>query len=259
MNIKQSYLCFYIATAVSVLLRTIMLFFAIDSSSGFIKSEYALISVIIFVFIALGALLTFSFSLSSKAVLAKKQMGGLVLKLISVCLAAATLYDTLFTAPSYTISAPMKILELAFAVISAVYLVSVVITEHMGYDFPLIFSVAPVLFWFIRLIVVFTSFSTLANIPDNIFELAALCLILISSLQLSKSLCLELSKKAEALNFGLFLITSFTCFTTALPKAVIMISGNSELLHDEKTPFLTILFAGLYFLSVAINRYKDKA
>ncbi len=257
MNIKQSYLYLIISSAVAVVLRTLMLTFAIDPDSGFIKNEYNLIAVAVFAAIGLLAALCFLFGFLPRAKYCDKAPHSYFYKFSSVALAAVILYDTVFSRSEYPASAFFKTAELITAILSAIVLISFVITDYMNLEFPIILSVAPVLYWFVRLIIVFTSLSTLASTPDSIFELAALSLILISSLQAAKTLCIEQRPKIHSLNFALFLTTALTCFTTALPRAILTAGENASLLHSNDLPMLSTLVAGIYFLSFAIDCYKE--
>ena len=59
---KQNFIFFTLAAMVSIALRTAMLFFTIDTESGFLKTEYLFFGGAILAIIILAALLTFVFS-----------------------------------------------------------------------------------------------------------------------------------------------------------------------------------------------------
>ncbi len=259
LNIKMCQLYIVIASAAAVLLRTLTLLFVIDPSSGFVKAEYNILAGIIFISIVAAALLCFLFARSVGAVHRTNPIGSPTFKIASLLLALFLLYDTLFSSKDFPKTSLFSTLELIAAILATAYLVCFVITDFMGTRLPLMFSVLPIIFWFIRLVIIFISFSTLATIPDNLFELASICFILISSLQMAKSICLEMSEKLHATNFALFMTTAFICFVTALPRAIISLSGNTELLHTNNLPILTTLAAGIYFLTFAFTNYKEKS
>lgn len=247
------------ATAVAVVLRTLMLFFVIDTESGFIKSEYLAPAVFMVIMIVAAVLCVFVFSLLSKPKAAKTLPDSLSFKIISPVLALVILYDTFFSTMEYSVSPWQKNLEMIFAVAAAAALVAFTVTEFFGYEYPKLLTAVPVLFWLIRLIIIFTSFSTLSNILDNMFELAALCLILISSLQCAKLACIELDKRKKRLIFATLTATASVCFITSVPRAAVMLSSNAQVLHQNDLPLMTTLVAGIYFLSFVLNCYPFKA
>lgn len=258
MNIKQSYLYFFSASAVAIVLRTLLLSFAIDSKSGFIKSEYSIMAAVILIVILAAAIMTFIFSFITKAVSNCSIPGNALFKIISLLLGAVILYDTLFSTMEYSVSSWQKTLELITAILAAVSLISFVILNFLNAEYPKMFSIAPIFFWLIRLVIIFTSFSSLANIVDNIFELAALCMILISSLQVSKTVCTQIEEKKQTQNFALLLTTAFICFVTSIPRVIVSLTGYAAMLHVNDLPIMTTLIAGIYFTVFAISCYNNK-
>ena len=256
MNIKQSYLYFFSATAFAVVLRILLLSFAIDSESGFIKSEYSVLAGIMLAVITVVAVLCFVFGYLTKATLKASLPKNTAFKVVSLFLGTVILYDTIFSTMEYTISPWQKTLEFITAIIAAVALISNIIMDAMKIEYPRYITIAPILFWLLRLVIIFTSFSSLANIVDNIFELAALSLILLSSLEVAKMICIETEKKKQTINFALLLTTSLVCFVTSLPRAVVAITGYANMLHENDLPIMTTLVAGIYFTAYAISCYK---
>ncbi len=255
MNIKQSYLYFFIATGAAISVRTLMLFFTIDTASGFIKTEYSVITTLMLALIAIAIILVFVFSLLTKASAISAIPQNIAYKVVSVLLAAVILYDTFSSTMDYSLISWQRSAEFIFAVIAAASLIALAIMDFFNLETPLLLTATPILFWFIRLIIIFTSFSTLSNIPDNMFELAALCLILISSLQVSKLACTELPSAKQNVVFATALATASICFVTSIPRAIVTLSENSSVLHRNDLPIMTTLVAGIYFLIFALSCY----
>ncbi len=255
MNIKQSYLYFFIATASAIALRTLMLFFTIDTASGFIKTEYSVIATVMMAVIAVAVILVFVFALLTKSTAEHTMPKSAVFKIASPILAVVILYDTFFSTMDYSLTAWQRSAEFILAVVAAASLIAFAITEFFDIQIPPLFTAAPILFWFIRLIIIFTSFSTLSNIPDNIFELAALCMILVASLQFSKLVCTELSPMKQTVVFATALSTASICFITSIPRAIVTLSENAHVLHRNDLPIMTTLVAGIYFLLFALSCY----
>ena len=257
MNIKQCSLFFFAATAFTTVLRIILLSFAIEPNSGFIKSEYSFIATAILIVIFIIAVLTFVFGYMTKATIKNSLPNNALVKITSVFLGLVILYDTIFSTMEYSVSSWQKTLEFITAIIAAVALVSFALMNSLKIQFPRLMTVAPILFWLLRLVIIFSSFSSLTNIVDNIFELAALCLILVSSLKVAKNACLEQEARQQTQNFALLLTTALVCFVTSLPRAFVSLSGYADMLHQNDLPIMTTLIAGIYFMVFAFSSYKE--
>ncbi len=258
MNTKQSYTFFFLAAVASVALRTAMLFFTIDPQNGFINESYSILAYAILGIIFIAAVMLFGFAYFFGKKDFEKTNSGLFYKVSSVAMAFVILFDSFSSSSVFAMFSWQKYLEIIAAVVAAVYLAGTAISDILGFKISNILSVAPVIFWLVRLIIIFTSFSTLANISDNIFELAALCLLLLSSLNIAKLVCLDSTPKSRAFSFALFLTTSLICFVNSLPRAILILGKNSEFLHKNDLPVMTTLVAGFYILMFAVNNFKDK-
>lgn len=258
LNIKQSYTFFFFATVATVALRTAMLFFTIDPQSGFINESYSALAYSILAIIFIAALMLFGFAYF----FGKKEFSegsfGIVYKATAIAMSFVILFDSFASTSTFATFPWQKYLEIISAIVAAIYLTTSALSDVLSFKTPEILSVAPIVFWFVRLIIIFTSFSTLANISDNIFELAALCLLLLSSLNIAKLVCLPQSEKFTSFSFALFLTTALVCFVNSLPRAILIIGKNTEFLHKNDLPVMTTLMAGFYILLFAVNSFKDK-
>lgn len=265
MNIKQSYLFFLISTVTAISMRTLMLFFVIDTTSGFIKTEYMTGFIIMTIIIAVSVILSFVFCYLAKPTVATRQPKGIFMKIISPILALVILYDTFYSTMEYSVTQWQKNLEILLAIAAATSLIIFSAAKILGFDFPPVITIFPVLFWLIRLIIIFSSFSSLANITDNIFEMATLCLMLLAFLNASRLSVFEISSKKQTLTFALLISATSLCFITSVSRAIVIVSGNSAILHKNDLPLLTNLVAGLYLLfftleafPVNLNRHRYK-
>ncbi len=255
MNIRQSYLFFAVATLVAVATRSLMLFFCIDAKSGFIKTEYLAFSIIMLVIIAASVILTFVFSALSRVVnYTPERKDGLVFKTVSFILAAVILYDTFFSAPT-SVSVVQRNLNIIISLAAAAALISHLAFDLLKLDYPKIFTAVPIIYWFMRLIIVFTQFSSLSTVIDNTLELICLCSILVCSLQLSKVFCAQLGEKQIAFNLPLFLSSASLCLVNGLPRMIMIATGNASLMHENGISPTVSFIAGLYFLIFAIECY----
>lgn len=250
---KQTYLFAFLATVVAVALRSAMLFFTIDTKSGFIKAEYLFFGGAILAIIALAAVLVFVFSYLSKSKSEWKEVKNPLFRFASAFLALVIIYDTFFNNANSGAADWQRTLEIILALVTSITFIVSALGEQISITPPALLSVVPVLYWFIRLIIVFTAFSSLATIPDNVFELCALCLMLIASLWYAKAVCLGIEGKQKAFIEPVMLTAAYVCFVTAIPRTVVMLSGSESLLHKTGLPVMTPIAAGIYFLVFALS------
>ncbi len=253
MSKKQTCLFAFLATTVAVALRSAMLFFTIDTKSGFIKAEYLFFGGAILTIIALAAVLIFVFSYLSKSKCEWKEVKNPLFRFASAFLALVIIYDTFFSTGTGGTAAWQRTLEIILALVTSITLIFSALGDNISVTPPALLSIVPVLYWFIRLVVVFTAFSSLATIPDNVFELCALCFMLVASLWYAKAVCLGIERKQKAFIEPVMLTTAYVCFVTAIPRAVVMLSGSEALLHKTGLPVMTPIAAGIYFLVFALS------
>ena len=258
MNIKQSYTFFFIAAVATVALRSAMLFFTIDPKNGFINESYSALAYSILAIIVVAALLLFGFAYFFGKKEFSDKSTGIVYKAAAVAMSFVILFDAFASSSTFAVFPWQKYLEILSAIAAAIYLTASALSDMLSFKVPEILSVAPIVFWFVRLVIIFTSLSTLANISDNIFELAALCLLLLSSLNIAKLACLPQTEKFTSFSFALFLTTALVCFVNSLPRAILIIGKNTAFLHKNDLPVMTTLIAGVYILLFAVNFFKDR-
>ena len=258
MSIKQCSIFFAVATTIAVLLRTFMLFYTTNTETGFVKDEYSLFATIMLVLIVATPVLIYTSFMFTKKDAVTTAPNSIFYKAISIILAAVILYDTFFSTLDYSARSSLKVLEFVAAAVSAAYLIAFAVGDYFNVSLSPAFSLTVVAFWLARLLIIFSSFSALSNIADNMFELAAVCLVLVSSLMVSKHLTLPRTQRQNTITLSLLLATVCFCFSTCLPRLIVTLSGKASLLHINRLPILTPLVAGIYFLIFAIECFGKK-
>ena len=95
-------------------------------------------------------------------------------------------------------------------------------------------------------------------IVDIVFELSALCAMVIGFLFYSKCESLDEEDVNLSLSFASLLFSSGLGFTASVPKILLNLTGNSELIHINGIPMYSVFFASLFLLLYSIERFKAK-
>ena len=251
MNLRKTLLFFTIATAVSVALRTLIIFFTTDSSSGFFKQEFSFISYGMIGIIIIAFVLCAVFSFKSKEAQAPS-FWGYVVAVISVLLGVSILVETIFYNSSANVAAWHNFMQTLFGILSAAVFIwyGGAVTGFL--PAPDFFLAIPVVFYIFRLIVVFITYASLATIADNAFELANLCVTLIFVIKFSKTVVMgkDGTEKIGILPVGI--CAAFVIFTQCLPVAIAFISGNSALIHSNSLFVPSSILMGMFIIANSI-------
>ncbi len=248
-----NYIFLLVATVSAIIMRTVMSFFIIDASSGFIKSENLAVAIFIIIVLLLAAGVVCFFAASENIKIKKPEFKG-IFPLISSILLGATLIISAFLPSMLPIW--QKSLEMFLALAFGIYLILYALTDIIKITLPDILSVIPVVYWLVKLVNTFTTYSALSNTFDNIFEIFTLCSLLFFFLSLSKSLSLEPdAKNIKTLNAASYL-ACFMAFSCSVPKAIVILTNNGWMLGDNKS-FLILLLTGVYILTFILSNTKN--
>lgn len=251
MNFKKTLLFFTIATAVSVALRTLIIFFTTDSSSGFFKQEFSVFSYGMIGIIIVAAAFCAVYSFKSKEANAPS-FWKYIVAVISVLLGISILVETVFFDSSANVAPWHNFMQTLFGILSAAVFIwyGGAVTGFL--PAPDFFLAIPVVFYIFRLIVVFITYASLATIADNAFELANLCVTLIFMIKFAKTTAVG---KGDTEKIGILpvgICAAFVIFTQCLPIAIALISGNANLVHSNSLFVPSSILMGLFIIANSI-------
>lgn len=260
MTSKLNYLVFALATLTGIAVRTVMLLFTVDQVSGFIKAEYAAAATGIIVFlVAAAAVIFFSSSAMKTNRDAAPCIDGKPFGIVCVLMAAAMVYETFFSELLSYASAFQVALQYIFTAAAAVSLCYIAFCKLTDREFPLIISIAPVLFWVMRLIMIFTEFSTISTISDTVIETAGMCLSLVTFLFYAKIECSQPSNYYR-LFFAVALTNAYVCAIGSIPRIIADLLSFNQAIHLNTVPTTTALAAGVFSVVFAyrlLNEIKE--
>lgn len=247
-----NYMFLGIATLSAIILRNVMSFFIIDVDSGFIRNENLGAAVFIIISLLLAAVTVCLLGRNNQ----QKRLsftGGF--PFVSSLLLGIALIISAFM-PSM-LPTWQKSLEALLSLAFGIYLILYIFGNTGKIKLNDILWVVPVVYWLVKLVNVFTTYSALSNTFDNVYEIFTLCSVLFFFLSLSKCLVLEAEEKnLKALNISSYL-GCFMAFTCSVPKAIMVLTNNQSILGDNKS-FTILLLTGVYILSFILSNTKKQ-
>lgn len=260
MTSKLNYLIFSLATLAGIAIRTVMLLFTVDQVSGFIKAEYtAAATGIILFLIAAAAIIFFSSAVMKTSNETVPHIDGKPFGVACIIMAVAMVYETFFSQLLAYASAFQVALQYVFTVVAAVSLCYIAFCKLTCREFPPIISIAPVLFWIMRLIMIFTEFSTISTISDTVIETAGMCLSLTVFLFYAKIECSQPTKYYR-LFFATALTNAYVCAIGSIPRIITDFLSFDQAIHLNTVPTTTALAAGIFSVVFAyrlLNEIKE--
>ncbi len=246
MSPKLNYIIFSLAALTGIAIRTVMLLFTVDQVSGFIKVEYSAAATGIILFlVAAAAIIFFSSAAMKTNTEAAPHIEGKLFGVVCILMAAAMVYETFFSELLSYASSFQVALQYAFTAAAAISLCYIAFCKLTSREFPLIISIAPVFFWAMRLIMIFTEFSTISTISDTVIETAGMCLSLSTFVFYAKIECSQPTKYYR-LFFAVALTNAYVCAIASLPRIITNILSFEQAIHLNTVPTTTALAAGVF-------------
>ena len=111
-------------------------------------------------------------------------------------------------------------------------------------------SLVPIAFWTMRLIIVFTDFSTISTISETVIETLAMCLTLITFLLFAKLTCERISPKRYTLVAATALLNAYLCAIGSVPRLLSHLLSIEQPVHLNIVPaftgFATAIFSATF-------------
>lgn len=256
MSVKLNLIACCIAAAAGVTLRSLMLFYTIDHSSGFIKNEYFSLALIIIALMLVAAVLVFFIGLFGKQKTEfSPQTATLIYSICEIVMAVAILNEAFFSSLLNYATTLQILMHKAAAVGSAVALLYAAFYKLTRREYSKVLTVVPITFFVSRIIIVFSEFASLATVSDTIIETAAMCLALITVLNFAKFNC-GIELKSIKLCKAVAMLSFYVCLVGSLPRIIYLIANMGGLSYFANIPAFTI-FAAAIFSAGAVLKFDE--
>jgi len=249
---------FSVSTVLSVVLRTLQLYYSVDAATGFFKKENTPEAQYILLIIFLCAIALFLFSLKSHRAPISPPENSVVLSCVCILAAFSICYE-LFSHSAFSGVPSWQVFGLTVsALLTAVFLLFLASFEILGTNLPPVLSVFPTTYLVFKLICEFTSLSALALISDTLFLLLALACAMLFMLNLTKLFTKTAKENGFRQLLGWGLCASCLCISQSLPHFLILIFTGKNLSHIPVSTNLNLLFLGFFILNFVLVHFGRK-
>lgn len=247
---------FSVSLLFSMSIRIIQLMFMIEPDTGFVKPEYgnlqtALTAGLFFIIIAF----TVFSALSRRRPLDIEELPIKPLGVFAAVTAAAQLIEVAILALSSTFDIS-NMLMMLFLLLSSSFFILFSISIFTGNRIPMFASVFPVILYVYKLVASFISYTGIANISENMFDVAMLCVTLFFFLLHGKYLSEVTSPKKSRIIFPVGLVASLFCFLCTIPRYAIILLGASNILHESALPNISDFIMGVYIAAFVLICFR---
>ena len=251
MKEKGYLLAFLAAALITVGLRVYQILCLTDYETGFILPERYSAAVIVTVFIALVILLS-AFLLYASTKGGKKSgtfhiMPSLFSFVLGVVMASQPLVS--FTG----VPVLLKILCVAFAVLSALYFIAFSVRAVAHFSFSPYFAVIPAAFFVFKSACVAIRNAYHTVISDTVFEIIAYCFIMLFFLEFARAANGISSKRSVRKFVAAGSVASLLSIAFSVPRLVIPLFSSSAV-HGVSVNDFMILFTGIYIACEILTR-----
>lgn len=234
--------------------RTVQLIFMTEPATGFFKPSYAALGVAMGVL--LGLCLAGLLALSRFLKEPFRPIGDKSIPLAAAAflMAAAQLYEAAAVMLSDTRIGITLVLHMLLLFGSVAFFAMLGVSRISYLPLPHILTVLPVLLWVYKLVAAFIHYTGIANISENILEIALLCFSLLFMLQQGKFLSGDRIKSGRWI-LGGGICTALLCAAATLPRYILLLCGQGSLIHDGALPNPSDLVLMLYILAFLLSLY----
>jgi hypothetical protein len=257
MNFKKAVIFLGCAAPICALLNCLVMFFTIETSSGFFRMGYSSLGALMLGIIAvLIALCTVVFSRIKRpaAPLFWPYIGAILSVALGICFLAEAFKFTPLIGTTPALAALIRI----FAVLSGIVFVWRGANELSFVPIYKEIYVIPVIYMILKMVSTFVAYVGIATIPETVFELFAICAMLIFALNFAKYENGIANKKGAGISAPLCVVCSLVIFTQIAPYAVNYFIKEEALLHANSLFTPTGIVFSLFIISVSIFKNQEE-
>ncbi len=258
MRYKNIILFSFVTVITGIVIRAYQLLFITEGETGFIKQDFKSFGIAMSALVVLSALACVAMGLSVRRCPKKMPKVKWPLSVISFIMAGAILFEIFTSFFATRLPAWQVIVLEVTGCCTAAFFVVYGLKPRVEIKLPNIFYAVPVLYWAVKLMVVFTSISSLALIVDNVLLTASYCAILIFMLEFAK-----LANGIDIEKTSRFIMASGLCavnlsLVCSIPSFIALFIGNTDVLHTKPTSLVSALASGLFILIFICSYFSNQ-
>ncbi len=247
MTSRFNYILFAVACLAGISIRTVMLLFLIDPASGFIHYNYSSYSIGLVIPMVVAGVLIFGLTLFFKK---NKDSTPSLLSIpfyvACIIMSVAIGYETFLSPLLSKSNLVQTVIQYLFTAGAMIALLLFAVFGFLKKSYPGVLTLLPVGCFIMRLIIVFTDFSTISTISETVIETIAMCLTLITVLSFSKIVCEQIKPKKYILVAAAALLNAYVCAIGSVPRIIADIFSLEQPIHMNLIPSFTGLAMAVF-------------
>ncbi len=257
MNFKKAVIFLGCAASVCALLNCLIMFFTVENSSGFFKTGYSSVAALmVFLVAVLIVLSAMAFSRVKRP--QPPAFWPYVCAVLSVALGICFLLEAFKFSPLSGTTNSLAAFVRIFAVLSGIIFLWRGANELSFVPILKEIYVIPVIYLILKVISTFVAYVGVAAITETVFELFAICAMLIFTLNFAKAQNGIKNKKGDALSAPLCVACALVVFTQIAPYAINYFAKEEALLHANSLFAPTSIVISLFIISVSIFKEQPE-
>lgn len=257
MSCRLNSIIFTASVILAVGIRSIMLLFTIEPKTGFVRPEQSAFAAILSAILIVGAVAVFVLGLLTKPQKTRTAYGGgIFFPVTGFLLSIAMLYETFLSELLVSVHPMQKILQFIFALLAAGALCFISVGKFKGEFCNPFIAIVPIFFWLMRLVIIFSGFSTISTISDTVIETAGLCLALITFLFFAKVESGHMKREKYNIAFAISLLNAYIYFVASVPRILCELVAFKQAIHLNTIPVLTGLATALFCTFFAYRMFR---
>lgn len=256
MKLKRLLFCFCAAVPLLTVLRIVEQGLMIDPKNGFYYDKYPWGGMLLLVILAVMLLLVILGRTCRRYPMSAPSASRPVF-IVSAVMAAAFAVDIFQTVLSQEFSVSvlgesrgvlfyLHLLYIAMAAMSLLFFAYYAFVQYSGRRASRLAPVIPVITFVLKLAVVFTEHSDIANISDNVNNILMLSFLLVFWLLHGRMVSDSGYARAVKWAYGVGFAASLYCVICTLPYYLLTVFGKSGLLHQTELPSVVLLASAVY-------------
>ena len=257
MNFKKAVIFLGCAAPVCALLNCLVMFFTVETSSGFFRTGYSSLAVLMLGIVAVLIILSavaFSRIKQPNSPAFWPYIGALLSVALGICFLAEAFKFTPLVGTTPTLAALIRI----FAVLSGIVFVWRGVNELSFVPILREIYIIPIIYMILKVVTTFIAYAGVATIIETVFELFAICAMLIFTLNFAKSQNGITNKKGAGLSAPLCVVCALVILTQIAPYAVNYFAKEEALLHANSLFTPTSVVLSLFIISVSIFKNQKE-
>ena len=257
-SVKHKFIVSYFIIALTALsiAHVAQILFLLEPKTGFYKPEYSSTHVLYIIFFICVVIVLAAFGYASRRMPTHPPKVDKPLSIISF-----------FVAISFIVSSgndlvnslsSMKILSAMFSLLAAIFFVIYGLSGFSKINVSPVTTLFVIPVWVFRLISSFISFTGMANITENIYDILMLCANIFFFVIMAKILSGVYVIRNIRHAYPVGLVASLICVICTLPRYFVMLIGDKDILHESTTQDISVLATGIFIMAFVFKLYSMK-